>query len=234
MIKLYAFFPAFGLIDPSPFVVKVDLYLRAAGLEFLRVPGIQNMRRAPKGKLPYISDNETIVPDSAFIVSYLKAEYGDPLDGGLSAEQRAIAHAFTKMMDENLYWCIVHDRWINPQNWPALRREFFGGLPWPLRVLVPMAAQKRVTKSLHMHGLGRHSDDEILEIAKRDLKALSDYLGGKEWFFGKGPTTLDVFAYAFVGGLVIPPFTSRMSETARSFTNLVRLVERIKSKYYPA
>ncbi|MBI2993629.1 MAG: glutathione S-transferase family protein [Gammaproteobacteria bacterium] len=234
MIKLYAFGPAFGLIDPSPFVIKVDFYLRAAGLEFLRVPGFQNMRGAPKGKLPYIIDNGAVVADSAFIVSYLKAEYGDPLDGGLPAEQKAVVHAFTKMMDENTYWCLVHDRWINNACWPAVRKEFFGGLPWPLRVLVPMAAQRRVKKSLYIHGLGRHSDDEILDIAKRDLKALSDYLGDKEWFFGKGPTTLDVFAFAFVGGLVIPPFHSRMAEAARSFPNLVRFVERVKAKYYPA
>ena len=234
MLKLYSFFPAFGLVDASPFVVKVDLYLRAAGLEFLRVPGIRNMRRAPKGKLPYITDGETIVPDSAFIISYLKAEYGDALDGGLTAEQKAITHAFTKMLDENLYWCIVHDRWINDACWPTVKREFFGGLPWPLRVLAPMGAQKRVTKTLYMHGLGRHSDDEILEIAKRDLKALSDYLGDKEWFFGRGPTTLDVAAFAFASGLIIPPLKSRMTDAARSFTNLERFVQRVKSKYYPA
>ena len=233
MIKLYAFFPAFGLIDASPFVVKVDLYLRAAGLEFLRVPGVRNLRRAPKGKLPYITDNETIVPDSAFIISYLKAEYGDALDAGLSAEQKTVAHAFTRMMDENLYWCIVHERWINPLNWPAVREAFFGNLPWPLRVLVPMLAQRGTKKMLYMHGLGRHSGEEIVGIAKRDLKALSDYLGEKEWFFSKGPTTLDVTAFAFAGGLIIPPFRTPMSEAARSFPNLVRFVERIKAKYYP-
>ena len=234
MLKLYTFGPAFGLVDPSPFCVKVDFYLRAAGLEFLRGPGFQNMREAPKGKLPYITDNETIVPDSAFIISYLKAEYGDSLDGGLSAEQKAVAHAFTKMMDENLYWCMVHDRWINDACWPEVKKEFFGGLPWPLRLIAPAMARRGVAKSLHLHGLGRHSDDEILEIAKRDLQALSNYLGDKEWFFGRGPTTLDVAAFAFVSGLIIPPLNSRMTEAARSFTNLVRFVDRIKLKYYPA
>ena len=233
MIKLYSFFPAFGLVDPSPFVVKVDLYLRAAGLEFLRVPSIRNMRKAPKGKLPYISDGDRVVADSSFIIAYLKAEYGDALDGWLSAEQKAVAHAFTKMLDENTYWCLVHDRWINPQCWPVVSRVFFGGLPWPLRAIVPAIAQARTRNSLYKHGLGRHSKDEILEIAKRDLKALSDYLGDKDWFFGRGPTTLDVCAYAFVAGLVIPPLQSRMADAAHAFPNLVRLVDRVKSRYYP-
>lgn len=234
MITLYSFGPAFGLPDPSPFCLKVDLYLRAARLEYRTVSGFQNLRKAPKGKLPFIEDEGTVVPDSAFIISYLKAEYGDPLDGELSAEQKAVAHAFIKMMDENLYWCIVHARWISADCWPAVKQEFFGRLPWPLRAIVPVMARRGVAKTLHGHGLGRHSDEEILEISRRDLTALSDYLGGKEYFFGKGPTTLDIAAYAFLSGMIIPAFKSRLNDLARSFPNLVQFVGRIKGRYYTA
>lgn len=232
MITLYNFGPAFGLPDPSPFCAKIDLYLRAAGLEFKTVSGYQNLRKAPKGKLPYIEDGATIVPDSAFIISYLKAEYGDPLDASLTAEQKAVAHAIGKMLDENFYWCVVHARWVSSDCWPAVRKEFFGAMTWPLRAFVPEIARRGVRKSLYLHGLGRHSDAEILEIARRDLAALSDYLGNKEYFFGKGPTTLDVMAYAFLSGVIIPPLSSRLVDVARSFPNLVQYVERIRKKYY--
>src|SRR5690606_15668734 len=131
MITLYHFGPAFGLPDPSPFCIKVDLYLRAAGLEFECNPGFQHLRTAPKGKLPYIDDDGTRIADSEFIISHLKAKYGDPLDGGLGAEQRAVAHAFTKMMDENLYWCMMYSRWLDPRTWPTVRETLFGKLPAP-------------------------------------------------------------------------------------------------------
>ena len=65
MITLYGFGPAFGLPDPSPFVIKVEVLLKMAGLEFRT--DANGFRKAPKRKLPYIDDGGTIVADSTFI-----------------------------------------------------------------------------------------------------------------------------------------------------------------------
>ena len=73
MITLYGFNEAFGLVDASPFVLKVDVYLRMAGLEFERKSAISNLQHAPKGKLPYIVDGDKTIADSAFILDYLNA-----------------------------------------------------------------------------------------------------------------------------------------------------------------
>jgi glutathione S-transferase len=232
MITLYHFGPNFGLPDPSPFCLKVDLYLRATGVEFQTLSGFQHMRRAPKGKLPFIDDDGTVVPDSAFIIAYLKRKYGDPLDGGLGTEQKAVAHAFTKMLDENFYWCVVYSRWIDPEGWPHSRQAFFGRMPFPLRAIIPVIAQRNVRRSLHRQGLGRHAPQEILEIARRDLNALSDYLGGREFFLGEHLTTLDVVAYAFLAEILVPEFDTDLRRLASGYANLVRFVERIRTNYY--
>lgn len=232
MITLYHFGPNLGLPDPSPFCLKVDLYLRAAGLEFETRAGFQHMRGAPKGKLPFIDDGGTIVPDSAFIIAHLKKRYGDPLDAGLGAEQKAVTHAFTKMLDENFYWCVVHSRWIDPAAWPHTRRAFFGRMPFPLNVIVPPMARRKARRQLHAQGLGRHGADEILEIARRDLNALSDYLGGREYFLGEHLTTLDVVAYAFLAEILVPEFDTDLRRLTSGYANLVRFVERIRTKYY--
>ena len=50
MITLYTFGPAFGLPDPSPFVTKVEVLLKMAGLAY--GTNTTGFRRAPKGKLP--------------------------------------------------------------------------------------------------------------------------------------------------------------------------------------
>ncbi len=232
MITLYRFGPNFGLLDPSPFCIKMDLYLRAAGLEYQSEYGIEYLRKAPKKKLPYIEDNGNVVADSALIIDYLKATYGDTLDGDLTGEQKAVAHAFIKMMDENLYWCLVYDRWLGEECWPKVRAAFFGGLPFPLRHIVPAVAQKGVRKSLYAHGLGRHGHDEIMHIAMKDLTALSEQLGDKDWFLSGGPTTLDVTAYAFLCGLFTPELPGDLQRRAGRFENLKRFVERINKKYY--
>ena len=39
MITLYGFGPAFGLPDPSPYVMKTEVQLKMAGLGYLKVAG---------------------------------------------------------------------------------------------------------------------------------------------------------------------------------------------------
>ncbi len=101
MITLYGFGPAFGLPDPSPFVTKVDVLLKMAGLEFRT--DANGFRKAPKRKLPYIDDGAILVADSTFIRWHIEKKYGFDFDAGLSAEQRAVAWAFEKMAEEHLY-----------------------------------------------------------------------------------------------------------------------------------
>jgi len=234
MIKLHTFGPFFTLPDASPFCLKVDAYMRATGIPFELVPGVQNLRRAPKGKLPFIEDEGKIIGDSAFILNHLKEKHGDPLDAGLTAEQKAVAHVCIKMLDENFYWCIVHSRWIDAEVWPHMRGVFFGDMPVPLRWIVPPLLRRGVAKSLHEQGIGRHTPAEILEIARRDLRAMSDFLGDKPFFFGAQVTTLDVVAFAFLAEIIVPPWKSELNDLARSMANLVGFVQRFQSRFYPS
>ena len=153
--------------------------MRAAGIEFETKSGANYIGKSPKHKLPYIEDDGVAIGDSSFIFEYFKEKYGDTLDKDLNAEQKAVSRAFMKMLDENLYWCIVHSRWIG-EGWPTIKEEFFGNMPFPLKMIIPGIAQKGVKKSLYQHGLGRHSEQEILDIATKDIKALADFLGTKK------------------------------------------------------
>lgn len=234
MITLYHFGANYGLPDASPFCLKVDTYLRVAGIDYTSNAGFENLRHSPKGKLPYIEDDGKIIADSTFIIDHLKEKYGDNLDKELNPEQRATAHAFIKMMEENLYWCMVYSRWIDEQAWPAIKKDYFGHLPFPLKIIIPTLARKGIKKSLFFHGLGRHSGEEILAIAKKDLTALSNQLGSNEYFLINKPTTLDVVAFAFLSEFILPEYKSNFNESARSFDNLVKFVKHMKRKYYSA
>ena len=233
MITLYNFGPNFNLPDPSPFCLKVETYLRAAGLDFNIVSSIDNLGKAPKRKLPFITDGERVVCDSEFIVDYLKDTYGDVLDQDLNQEQRAIGRAFIKMMDENLYWCMIYSRWIDPKVWPLASKAFFGNLPFPLNRFAPFMAQRQVKKGLYTQGMGRHSHAEILAVARKDLAALSSLLGNKDYFLINKVTTMDVCVYAFLAQFIIPDYESDFNIMAESYSNLVSFVVRMKKKYYP-
>src|SRR4029079_15117709 len=101
MITLESFGPAFGLPEPSPFVTKVEILLKMAGLPY--AVDTNGFNKAPKGKLPYITDNSETIADSTFIRWHIETKYNIDFDRGLSAEQRATAWAFEKMLEEHLY-----------------------------------------------------------------------------------------------------------------------------------
>jgi len=231
MIKLYQFRRAFGLPNPSPFCMKVETYLRMTGLPFEAVNGV-NPRKAPKGKAPYIKDGGRTICDSGFIIDYLKATYGDPLDSWLSAEQRAIAHALRKMMEEDLYWALLYSRWFEPEGWALTRAAFFGGMTAPLKWVVPALARRGLTQELWGHGMGRHSREEIYQLAQRDIDALGDFLGGKAYFMGEQPSSLDAVAYAFLANLLWVPLDSPLKQQALRHPHLEAYCRRMKERYY--
>jgi glutathione S-transferase len=71
MIKVHQFAPAFGLPNASPFCMKLETYLRMAGLPFDLVND-GNVMNAPMGKLPYIEDDGRVVADTQVIIEYLQ------------------------------------------------------------------------------------------------------------------------------------------------------------------
>jgi glutathione S-transferase len=233
MIKLFQFEPAFGLPNASPFCMKLETYLRMAALPF-EIPRASqsHLQKAPKGKMPYIEDQGKTFADTTFIIDYLKATYGDPLDGWLDAPQRAVALAFQRLLEENLYWAVVYTRWVEPQGWDLTKAAFFGKLPVPLKWFVPPLARRGLIKELHGHGMGRHSREEILAIGKRDIDALAHFLADKAYFMGAQPCSLDATAYAFLANLVWPPVESELKRHAGQYPQLAAYCQRMRSQYY--
>lgn len=232
MLTLFSFGPNFGVIDPSPFVLKIDLYLRMAKIPFEVVTGVNNLQKSPKGKLPFIRDEECIIADSFFIQDYLQNQKGATLDHHLSAEQQAIAHLIIKSLDENFYWTIVYSRWVRDDTWPLIKHAFFSNMPWPLKYIVPTIARKGTKDALFKHGLGKHNDVEIMQIADATLVSLSNLLADKPYIFGDKPCSLDAAIFANLAQLIIVDIDNPLCRLARSYDNLVAYCRRINQKYY--
>ena len=217
MITLYGFGEGFGLVDASPFVLKIDVYLRIAGLEFERKSEIANLRTAPKGKLPYIVEGGKTIADSAFILDYLNSKPGVSLSSDLSPEQRAQAYLIAKSLDENMYWCLLYSRWIREQTWPLTRATFFGSLPFPMSRFVPFIVRRSVRSAIYKQGLGRHSDSEI---------------GNKSYFFNDKPSVLDVCVFGFLAQFILADIDNEFNDIARRYENLASFCRNIHKRYY--
>jgi len=231
MIKLFQFPPAFGLPNASPFCMKMETYLRMTGRPF-ELENSGNVLKAPKHKLPYIDDGGTVVADTSFIIDYLKRRYGDPLDAALSPLDCAVATAFQRLMEENLYWAVVHTRWAEDAGWAKTREAFFGALPAPLRWFVPALARRGLLAEMRGQGMGRHSAAEICAIACRDLTAIADFLADKPFMLGEQPTSLDATAHAFLANVLWAPVDSPIRQHAQARPTLEAYCQRMKARYF--
>jgi glutathione S-transferase len=233
MIKLHQFAPAFGLPNASPFCMKLETYLRMVALPFeIAPPSLRDFSQAPCGKMPFIEDNDQLLGDSTLIIDHLKTTYGDPLDGWLSMEQKAVALAWQRLMEENLYWAVLYSRWVAPNGWALTKAAFFADMPAPLKWFVPAMARRSMVKSLHGHGMGRHTAAQIDAIGQRDITALAHFLGNKPFLMGDAPCSLDATAYAFFANLIWAPVESPLKQHCKQYPQLEAYCQRMRSRYY--
>ncbi|MCW3479286.1 glutathione S-transferase family protein [Neisseriaceae bacterium JH1-16] len=231
MITLYTFGPQFGLPDPSPFVTKADLLLKMSGLPYRTDP--RGFRGAPKGKLPYIDDDGVKVADSTLIRLHLESQHRIDFDAGYGPEERALAWAVEKMLEEHLYFALVQARWMDDANFRRGPSHFFARVPAPLRPLVEKMIRGKVRKVLHAQGIGRHSPEEIAAMAGRDIDAVATLLGDKPYLLGDTPCGADASVFAFVAGTLCPVFETPIRQQAERHANLRDYVERLRARFYP-
>lgn len=235
LITLYKFGPAWGASDLSPFCTKVDAYLRMRGIPFETAVG--DSRKAPKGKLPYLVDDGVTIADSRDIIAHLEAKADAPLDAGISPGERALGTAYRALLEEELYFHVVYQRWQLDSGWshyvPRLK-QYAGdiGAPTFLAPLLLPAIRRQVVRNLHGQGMGRHTPEQVEGRAREALEALSTQLGDGPYFLGERPRTIDATVFAFLVALMAGPFESKCKQYALAQPNFVAYVERIKAAYF--
>ncbi|MGH6871345.1 MAG: glutathione S-transferase family protein [Rhizomicrobium sp.] len=227
MLTLFGFGPAFGLPDPSPFVMKSEIQLKMAGVPYKFERGAP--LTAPKGKIPYIQAGAHRVGDSTFIRAHIERAHGFDFDRGLCTVERGLAWAMERMCEDHLYFALIHHRWMDDENWQKGPIHFFDGAPQG----AADAARERVRATLHGHGIGRHSHAEIAELGGRSLAALSAFLGDKPWLMGETMCGADATAFAMVAGVLTPFFTGDLRKQGERHANLVAYRDRMMTRFFP-
>jgi len=231
MLRLFQFPPNFGVPNPSPFCLKVETWLRMAGMDY-QVKTVFDPRKAPKGKLPFIELDGRVIADSEIILRTLKAT-GTDLDAHLDAAGRARGLCITRLCDEHLAPLILYFRWVTDAGWVQTRPAFFGKLPAPLQLFVPRMIRNQTRKALRSQGLGRHTPEELLLFAREDLQALSDLLGDSAFFGGEQPCSADAAAYGVLANIILATLETPIGQMARQeFPALVAYCERLRSQFW--
>jgi glutathione S-transferase len=232
MITLYQLAGTWSIPNLSHFCAKLETYLRMTQLPYQVVATLP--LKAPRRKLPYIEDSGKKIADSRLIISYLQMTYGNPLDAHLSAEEKAVAKAFQRLLEEHLYWATMYTRWSYTEaNWQTNKQAIFGGLPPVFRDLAALGYRYRIKAQIRGHGIGRHTPEEVFELGKADIDALADFLGVKPYFMGDKPTSLDASAFGILVNTLACPIESPLKDYALSKNNLRVYCKNMQAEFFP-
>ncbi len=214
----------------SPFCVKLEMWLRLAGLPYQLAPA--NPMRSPKGKIPYAQDGGEILADSGIIIETLRERHNVTLDDWCDPQQRAVGLCLTRTLEEHLYFCVLKLRWTSPVAWPHLLTAFGQFVPRLVLRPVMRSIRRSAIRTAHGQGIGRHSTEQILAMADADLAAASQLLGTHRFALGDRPSTPDATLFAFCDALLGVPWSGPENDLIKRYPNLVDYRERLRQTYW--
>ncbi|XP_050302855.1 failed axon connections isoform X2 [Anthonomus grandis grandis] len=241
VVYLYQFSRTPLLPSMSPFCLKVETWLRLAGIKFENVDHKMKYR-SKKGLLPFVELNGEEIADSALIIKELSQVFNKDLDAYLTPEQRNLSHTTISMIENHLSWVVM---WWRSKYPDSVLKGYRVNLQHALGTRIPngilnfffkFAYGRKGSKKVKAHGIGVHTPEEIIKFGKEDLEVLSDTLDDKPFFFGDEPTTLDVVAFAHLAQIYF--LDKEVEWELRDFMteccpNLVGHVNRMKERCFP-
>lgn len=227
--ELELFLPprAWGLPSPSPFCVKLETWVRMAGLPYAARVG--NPLQAPRGKVPYARWRGEWLADSQVVLDRLRSVHD--LDGHLSASDRARTHLIRRTVEEATYFLTLHQRWCQPENFAVVRPALFGQLG-AAAPLVAWVVQRRVRAATWAQGAGRYAPEERDHMGEADVDAIVASLGPGPYLAGDRPCTADAALYGFACQWLWAPFDGAIQRRARGAPALVAYAERIRDRWW--
>lgn len=231
MLTLHTFGPHFGLPDASPFCIKGQVLMKMSGLAFNEAKF--KFGKAPKGKGPYLEDNGKMIGDTHFIQRHLEVVHNADFSGGYAKAELDRAWPLARMVEEHLYFINGNIRWNRDENFWKGPYQFFADAPAPIRPLIARVIRRKRAKGALAQGLSRHTDAELLELARGDFDAIEATLVKKPFILGDKPCWVDASVFSELWSTECPFFTSEVGDEIRVRPILMDYLRRMAAKYFP-
>jgi glutathione S-transferase len=230
-ITLHKFPRVWGLPCMSPYCMKVEAYLRLRQLPH-RVE-VGDLRRAPRGQLPWVRVDGTALGDSTLILDFFEARQAQPLDAALSPTERAQGWALARTLEESTVWSLRRQRFDAEAAWGDTAAVVRSILPVPLKPIGPAIVRRRMRAALRAQGLGRLTPQAQYDFACRDFDAAEALLVVKPFLFGERPSTFDLTLFGFVASFGCATARSPVTEHVLGLPGLLRHQRRLREQLYP-
>lgn len=228
MLTLHQSKPGYGLPSISPFSLKLELFLRAANIDY-RVS--HAMRKTPKRKAPFIEYKGQYLGDSTLIMNRLVKDFSVSMDDHLSDREKAQGYLICRALEEGYYFCGLYANWQVTENWVRYRDVVLATIPRWIRVPGAGFFRRRFLKSLYMQGTGRHGYEDVQAFGLQYIQAIELLLGQNDYLFGDKFTTYDCTVYGFIARGLRAPNDSSMSQFIASSSTLKNYCRRIDTCY---
>jgi glutathione S-transferase len=223
--------PAWGLPNASPFCMKLETWLRMAGISYV-TRAVAGRPKSPSGKMPYIEHPDgSLSCDSSEIIEMLTRERGVTLDDFMTDAQRVQGLLIQRLFEDDLYFAILHDRWVDDAGWAITRKAYFGGLPWAVQTLIVPIIRRQVLAAARGQGVSRFSAKERERRVIADVRTIASLLGDQPFFLGQ-PSSVDAIAYAFLANGLNAPIRCVLQDQLRAQARLVAYCERMRAAYF--
>ena len=234
----------------SPFALKLETYLRMNKVNYEPVYALAFSK---KGQIPYIELNGEQIADSNIIIKELEQK-GITKHDEVSEDQKAVNHLAIRTVENHLAWTGFLWRYgfHMPEFYDKLCEPYYG----KSRSLFFFKNVQPTTYRFNskIHGIGRHSMEEVTEFAGQDLKgtkimiititrnnvinnvnfaALSNILGDKKFFNGDEPTNIDCAMFGHLVQFVYMPLDiPHKHYILKECKNLSDFVDRMKDRFW--
>jgi glutathione S-transferase len=230
-IVLWQMPSVWGLPNASPFCMKLETWLRMAGIAHV-IRTIKGPPKSPSGKVPYVEHPDgSLSCDSSVIIEKLTRERGVTLDDFMNDAQRVQSLLIQRLFEDDLYFVILHDRWVDEAGWAITRKAYFERFPWVMRALIVPIIRRQVVAAARGQGVSRFPPNERQRRIIADVRSIASLLGDRDFFLGQ-PSSVDAIAYAFLANGLSAPIPGVLQDELRSNQGLVAYCERMRAAYF--
>jgi len=217
-----------------PRELLLESWMKLQGVPYENI-NLASRLSSKKERLPFVELNGEKMA-GADLLSKLAEKFEKNLSSHLSPEQLNIEHAMVKMVENHLYWFVMDWRTKTEDN---TLKAYNLNLPAYFESKLPPAVLslhfklnvcKKVQKQRREQGL-----TNLAELAKQDLKVLSEMLAEKDFMFGSEVSMLDLVLFSVLAllAMVDPEYECEMRDwLAENHHNLLDFVTRLKEKVW--
>jgi len=238
----------FGYPDPqvspdiSPFVIKLETWLRMSGIPYETRTGAN--QAMPHQKLPVAMIAGRLVPDSTLIIQHLQYLHPQSIsDQNLSETDRAQSCALRALLEQHLYFVLLYNRYALQANFNAYKpllldyaRRSVPGWQKPfLSACAPLIfpfVQMKYRRMAWQQGTGRHKLEDIYAMGIEGWRSVKELLGDKPFLLGEEPNLVDATAFGFLNAEIRHPFTSPIHDYIMRQPTLAAYHDRIWDRYW--